>query len=135
LQHRLASRPERRIDAALQLIAQRVFVILPMGIDAIGLRAKFRAVIDQHIGLARPPAETQVPLWRAIAVEINARPASRALERRERYKIMFNVQGATFSLRPGLLEQSVNTKGWRRNANDAPAPFQRPLPSRRLSFV
>lgn len=28
----------------------------------------------------------------------------------------------------GLLEQSVNTKGWRRNANDCPAPFQGPLP-------
>lgn len=69
-----------------------------MGIDAIGLLAKFRAVIDQHVGLARPPAEAQIPLWRAIAIEINACPASRALQRRERYKIMFNVQGATFSL-------------------------------------
>jgi hypothetical protein len=71
---------------------------LPIGIDAVGLRAKFRAVIDQHVGSARPPAEAEVPLWRPIAIEINARPALRALQRRQTYKIIVNVQGAMLSL-------------------------------------
>jgi hypothetical protein len=90
--------PALRIDGALKLIPQCVFLITPIGINAIGLFAKFRAVIDHHVRLARAPTEAQVPLWRSIAIKFNARSALRAFQRRERYKIIFKVQGPMLSL-------------------------------------
>jgi hypothetical protein len=77
---------------------QRLLFIVPIGVNAIGLFAKLRAVIDHHVRFARAPAKAQVPLRRVIAIEINARPASRAFQRRERYRIIFNIQGAMLSL-------------------------------------